>query len=150
MSNDDAAVTSEFADAVGLGQLKTAAGGRAPGAGRPHGGASSVASAPAASAWPPPPTPDPFKQLVGQFDFVVCKVVEMTTKVQIDPQPKEYMDQIADSFWPLAHLYGAGAERPSAAVLWTYALAALGGYVVLVYSQWQLRKPQSPKIEVVR
>lgn len=155
MPTDNDAITSEFADAVGLSGLKAAGGRSASAATRSHGSGSTAAAPPAASGnWPPPPTPEPFRIAVSQLDFVCRKLVEMTTKVEIDAPEKKYMDELADQFWPVAHIYGAGAEAPTKGVLITYAMTAALGYAVVIYTQWKTkhdaRLVNAPQIELAR
>lgn len=142
MPDPQPAVTDEFTDAVGLSQLK-AAGGRSTSTARPHGDAAGKVPAPAAPvspAWPPPPTPDLFKQLVRHLDFMTCQITEMTTGVAVDREPDKYMDEVADQLWPLAHVYGAGADKPTKGVLIMYAVVALAGFATAKYTRWKMRK----------
>jgi hypothetical protein len=141
---DNDAVTSEFADAVGLSGLKSTAGGRAAtGAGARHGSAGTAAPPPAVSNWPPPPTPEPFKIAIRQLDFVCRKLVEMTTKIELDAPSgdtesgKPYIDECADQLWPVAYVYGAGSDKPTKGVLLTYAITTLAGYAIVLYTQWK-------------
>lgn len=153
---DNDAVTSEFADAVGLSGIKAAGGRSATSAGRSHGSAGAAASPPAADNWPPPPTPEPFKIAIRQLDFVTRKVIEMTTRVELDPPSgqtesgKPYIDECADQLWPIAYMYGAGSEKPTKGVLWTYAITTVLGYAIILYTQWKAKvdarqvNPQPP------
>jgi len=146
MTDIDPAVTEEFTDAVGLSALK-AAGGRSAAVPRSHGSAAAVAPSPAAPSgpsWPPPATPEPFKQMVRQLDFLTCELTAMTTGIPMERESDTYMDEVADSLWPIAHLYGAGAERPTKGVLWMYAIATLGGFAILKYARYKSVRDGQP------
>lgn len=56
----------------------------------------------------------------------------------------KYMDEVADQIWPLAHVYGAGAEKPTKGVLMMYAVAALLSFVTLKYSRFKTVKQGGP------
>lgn len=139
------AVMPDFADATGLDALLAAGGSSAAPAARSHGDAGAVASAPAVPAsWPPPPTPEPFKQLAQQLDTISSTLTTLLTGVTVEAEAPEFMNQVADAWWPLAHVYGAGAERPSKGVLWLYAIASLGGLIVVKVARWRKAKSEMP------
>lgn len=152
IDDNEAAVTADFTDAVGLSALKAAGGRAAPSAPRSHGNAGSPAAPPPAAsslaAWPPPPTPDLFKQLVRHLDMLTCEITEMTSGVKMPREEEKYMDEVADQIWPLAHVYGAGADKPTRGVLITYALVALLGFASLKYGRFKTIKdgPRSPTL----
>jgi hypothetical protein len=131
----------EFTDAKGLEAL-LAAGGRQRQAAPSHGGASPTATPPAAVA-PIPETPEPFKQMIRQLDTVGSTLATLLTGVEIDREPAEYMDQVAEGMWPIAHVYGAGAEKPSKVMLWVMFALSLGGLLVVKVARF--KKAKEPK-----
>lgn len=145
MPDIEPAVTDEFADALGLSALKAAGTRSAASPPRSHGNASTpAASPPAASLWPPPPTPDLFKQMVRHLDHLTCELTQLSTGVMMPREEDKYMDEVADQIWPLAHVYGAGAEKPTKGVLMMYAVAALLSFVTLKYSRFKTVKQGGP------
>lgn len=82
--------------------------------------------------------------MVRQLDFLTCQLTEMSTGVPVPREEDRYMDEVADSIWPLAHLYGAGAERPTRGVLWMYAIATLGGFAILKYARYKAVRDGQP------
>lgn len=135
-----AAVMPEFTDAAGLDAL--AAGGRSASATRSHGDAKTEAPSPAVSTWPPPATPEPFKALVRQMDSIGSAVAALTLKLPITPEPDtKYVDEVADGLWPLAFYYGAGSDKPSVGMLWTYAVASLLGLVAMKIARMKAAAP---------
>lgn len=134
-------VMPDFADAAGLEAL-TAAGGAKPSTARSHGDAPKGATSPA--AWPPPPTPEPFKVLVRQMDSVGSALAAMLTEAPVTPEPDKFCDEVADGLWPLAFYYGAGADKPSVGMLWTYALASVLGLVAVKVARVKTAKAAAP------
>lgn len=134
------AVMPEFDDAAGLDALQ-AAGGRQPSNARSHGDAPKGATPPAASIpWPPPKTPEQFKQLVHQTDSIAAAVADMFGARGIEPLPQEVTDETANGLWPLAYYYGAGGDKPTKGVLITYAALSIAGLVLLHLAQIKAQK----------
>lgn len=142
-----AAVTPEFTDAVGISALKAAGKRSTSSVPRSHGNAGAPdAPLPAASAWPPPPTPELFKQLVRHLDHLTCELTQMSTGVVVPREEEKYMDEVADQLWPLAHVYGAGAEKPTKGVLMMYAIAAVLSFATMKYSRFKIAKSGPPTL----
>lgn len=73
----------------------------------------------------------------------------MSTGVVVPREEEKYMDEVADQLWPLAHVYGAGAEKPTKGVLMMYAIAAVLSFATLKYSRFKSAKngpPPSPTL----
>lgn len=134
----------EFTDAKGLEAL-LAAGGRQRQAAPSHGGASPTATPPAAVSERIPETPEPFKQMVRQLDAVGSTLTSLLTGVEIEQEAPAYMDQVAEGLWPIAHVYGAGADKPSKAMLWVMFALSLGGLLIVKVARFKKAKePQQP------
>jgi hypothetical protein len=87
--------------------------------------------------------------MVRQVDFLTNQMIEMSTGVTLQREPDQYMDEVADSVWPVAFVYGAGAERPTKGVLIMYAIASLCGFALLKYSRLKAARTQPPQLSVV-
>lgn len=142
-----AAVTEDFTDAVGLSALKAAGARSTASAPRSHGSAGAPAAPPPAvssPAWPPPPTPDLFKQMVRHLDLLTCELTQMSTGVAMQREEDKYMDEVADQMWPLAHMYGAGAEKPTKGILIMYAVATILSFAALKYARFKTARDSTP------
>jgi hypothetical protein len=112
-----APVTEEFADAVGLGELRTQ---KARGPGRP----AQEPMAPAPPAQPPAPPPLPKEllyQSLVQADEAVSKYIGVTQEDQ------QFIAGLTESVHPLASYY-MGQANPLVA-LWSVAIIGVVGYI---------------------
>jgi len=124
------AVTDDFPQVVGLQDLMQ-----------------SGPANPAATATTPPPAPAPAaprpeipKDLAKNALTLIDSLLSRTV-LQVDPEPAEIMQQLADALTPLLDYYSK--DQPLVVVLWTAAVVALSGYGYGKYAKVQQRKAAS-------
>lgn len=141
---EPAVAIPEFTDAKGLEAL-LAAGGRQRSSAPSHGGASQAATPPVAVSQPIPDAPEFFKHMVKQLDAQGSMLTSLLTGVDIPAETDKYMDEVAEGMWPIAHIYGGGAEKPSKVMLWIMFALALGGLVGVKVARFKAAKEPKPE-----
>jgi len=68
----------------------------------------------------------------------------MSTGVAMQREEDKYMDEVADQMWPLAHMYGAGAEKPTKGILIMYAVATILSFAALKYARFKTARDSTP------
>lgn len=137
------AVMPEFSDAQGLDALLAAGPARKPVQPTPEPGKPEQAEG--GFAWPPPETPPHIKVAAKQLDFIATEGLGVALGTDLEQEPAEFTDGVADGCWPLVHAYTSGDKPPTKGVLWFFAGFAVFGLVASKLIQHAEKKKEAAK-----